>query len=135
MTCRSAAGGTSWTVRISFEGEAMARKVALRFTLAVLGALVLFPSALFAQSAIAGVVKDSSGALLPGVTVEASSPALIEKVRSAVTDGNGQYEILDLRPGTYSITCGLTGFTTVKRDGLELTGTFTAIVNVEMRIG
>jgi len=78
----------------------MARKVALRFTLAVLGGLVLYPPALYAQSAIAGVVKDSSGALLPGVTVEAASPALIEKTRSVVSDERGAYTIVDLRGGT-----------------------------------
>ena len=73
-----------------------------------------------------GTVKDTSGAVLPGVTVEAASPALIEKVRSAVTDGTGQYRIVDLRAGTYAVTFTLTGFNTVKREGIELTGSFTA---------
>ena len=76
-----------------------------------------------------------SGGVLPGVTVEASSPALIEKVRSAVTDGTGQYRIVDLRPGTYSLTFTLPGFSTVKRDGIELTGSQTLTIPVEMRVG
>ncbi|HVZ19650.1 MAG TPA: TonB-dependent receptor [Vicinamibacterales bacterium] len=101
--------------------------------LLALGALV--PSAVFAQASIAGVVKDTSGAVLPGVTVEAASPALIEKTRSAVTDGSGQYRIENLRPGTYSVTFTLAGFTTVKREGLELTGSFTATVNADLRVG
>ncbi len=70
---------------------------------AVLVWTVLFlPSVAFAQASIAGVVRDTSGAVLPGVTVEAASPVLIEKVRTAVSDGNGRYQIVDLRPGTYS---------------------------------
>jgi hypothetical protein len=109
-------------------------RVSVRQLFAAL-AFVLAPAMAFAQASIHGVVKDSSGAVLPGVTVEASSPALIEKVRSAVTDGNGQYDILDLRPGSYSITYSLTGFTTVRREGLELTGTFAATVNVDMKVG
>src|SRR3954470_6311528 len=76
-------------------------------------------------SAIAGVVRDTSGAVLPGVTVEASSPALIEKTRSVVTDSEGQYKLLDLPGGTYSVTFSLTGFSTIKRDGLVLTANFT----------
>src|SRR6202521_4266228 len=84
---------------------------------------------------IAGVVRDAAGAVLPGVTVEASSPALIEKSRSVVTDGEGQYKIVDLRPGAYTITCSLPGFSTVTREGLELTTGFTATVNVEMKVG
>src|SRR5690242_3528327 len=89
---------------------------------ALLAAVLLWPSLAFAQAAIAGVVKDTSGAVLPGVTVEAASPALIEKVRSAVTDATGQYKIVDLRPGSYTVTFTLPGFATVKREGLELTG-------------
>ena len=96
---------------------------------------VLLPSTAAAQSTIAGVVRDSSGAVLPGVTVEASSPALIEKVRAAATDGAGQYRIVDLRPGVYTVTFTLTGFNTVKREGLELASNFTAPLNVEMRVG
>ena len=98
-------------------------------------AFVCAPAAAYAQGSIVGLVKDASGAVLPGVTVEASSPALIEKVRSVVTDGTGQYRIQTLRPGTYSVTFSLPGFSTVKRDGIELAGTFVATVNADMRVG
>ena len=87
----------------------------------VLSGLLLMPSLAAAQS-LAGAVRDTSGAALPGVTVEASSPALITKVRTSVTDGAGQYRIPDLPPGTYTITFSLTGFTTVVRERVELTG-------------
>ena len=97
--------------------------------------LVVFPSAAFAQASIVGTARDASGAVLPGVTVEASSPALIEKTRSVTTNGVGQYSIQDLRPGTYSVTFTLPGFTTVKRDGIELTGSFIATVNADLRVG
>ena len=86
-------------------------------------------------SAITGVVRDTSGAVLPGVTVEASSPALIEKVRTTITDGEGRYSITELRIGTYTVTFTLTGFSTVRREGLELVGGFTATVNADMRVG
>ena len=86
-------------------------------------------------ASISGVVKDASGAVLPGVTVEASSPALIEKVRSAVSDGTGQYRITELLPGTYTVTFTLTGFSTVKREGLDLVGSFAATVNADMKVG
>jgi len=88
-----------------------------------------------ASGAIAGTAKDTTGAVLPGVTVEAASPALIEKVRSVVTDGNGEYKIVDLRPGTYTVTFTLPGFSIFRRDGLELTTGFTATVNAELRLG
>ena len=97
--------------------------------------LAVAPSSLFAQASIAGAVRDTSGAVLPGVTIEAASPALIEKVRSVVSDGSGQYRIENLRPGTYSVTFTLTGFSVVRREGLELTGTFTATVNGELQVG
>ena len=87
------------------------------------------------NGSIAGVVKDASGAVLPGVTVEAASPALIEKSRTAVTDGQGLYRIVDLRPGVYTVTFTLPGFSTLKREGLELTAGFTATVNAEMKVG
>src|SRR6266446_7612963 len=94
----------------------------------MLWSLVLLPAAAWAQSsegaAIAGVVRDTSGAVMPGVTVEAASPALIEKVRLVVTDERGLYRIVDLRPGAYTITFTLPGFTTFKREGLELTTSF-----------
>jgi hypothetical protein len=86
-------------------------------------------------SAIAGIVRDASGAVIPGVTVEATSPALIEKLRVAVTDEAGRYSLVNLRPGTYSVTFALPGFSTVKREGIELTASFTATVNVEMHVG
>jgi hypothetical protein len=84
---------------------------------------------------IAGVVRDASGAVIPGVTVEAASPALIEKARTAVTDEQGLYRIIDLRPGTYTVTFSLSGFATVKREGIELSAGFTAPVNAEMKVG
>jgi hypothetical protein len=96
---------------------------------------VLLPVSVFAQAAITGVVRDSSGGVLPGVTVEAASPALIEKARAAVTDGAGQYRIEALRPGVYALTFSLAGFTTVRREGIELAGTFVATVNADMRVG
>jgi hypothetical protein len=89
----------------------------------------------YAQSSIAGVVRDSSGAVLPGVTVEASSDALIEKVRAVTSDGNGQYRIVDLRPGVYRVTFTLPGFSTLVRDGVQLSGEFVATVNAELRVG
>lgn len=85
--------------------------------------------------AIAGTVRDATGGVLPGVSVEASSPALIEKVRTGVTDGEGQYRIVDLRPGLYTVMFSLAGFSTVRREGIELTTEFTATVNAELRIG
>src|SRR2546427_8103216 len=93
------------------------------------------PALAHAQASIAGNVKDASGAVLPGVTVEASSPALIEKTRSVVTDGSGAYRIVDLRPGVYTVTFTLPGFSTVKREGIELTGSFTATVSTELKVG
>src|SRR4029079_4430441 len=84
---------------------------------------------------IIGVVKDTSGAVLPGVTVEAESPALIEKVRTAVSDSTCQFRIEALRPGTYSVTFSLTGFSGVKREGIELSGTFVATVNADLKVG
>src|SRR5258707_12524949 len=106
-----------------------------RITLA-LAALVLLPMAASAQtSSIAGTVKDTSGAVLPGVTVEVASPALIEKVRSATTDGNGQYQIVQLRPGTYTVTFTLPGFSVVKRENVELTSDFTATISADMKVG
>ena len=87
------------------------------------------------SGAIAGVVRDTSGAVLPGVTVEAASPALIERVRTVVTDAQGLYRITELRPGTYTVTFTLTGFGTTKREGIELTTGFTATVNADLRVG
>src|SRR4029453_18061836 len=101
----------------------------------LLGVVLVVPTAAFAQASITGVVRDSSGAVLPGVTVEASSDALIERVRSAVTDPTGQYRIIALRPGTYVVTFVLTGFSTVRREGIELEGQLTASVNADLRLG
>ena len=84
---------------------------------------------------LTGTVRDASGAVLPGVTVEAASPALIEKTRTAVTDGTGQYRIIDLRPGIYSLTFTLTGFTTVKRENIEFAGSQIVTIPIEMRVG
>src|SRR3954467_2340706 len=103
--------------------------------LLLLALFVALPVAASAQAVIAGTVKDPSGAVLPGVLVEASSPALIEKVRSAVTDGTGQYRVEDLRPGAYTVTFTLPGFSTFKREGIELSGSFTATVNADLKVG
>ena len=97
--------------------------------------VLLLPATAHAQSSIAGNVKDASGAVLPGVTIEASSPALIEKTRSSVTDGTGQYRIVDLRPGTYTVTFTLPGFGTVKREGFVLPADFVATLNAELKVG
>src|SRR5918992_560071 len=96
---------------------------------------LIVPTTALAQSAIAGVVRDTTGAVLPGVTIEASSPALIEKVKSTTTNEAGQYRIVDLRPGTYSVSFKLPGFATIVRDGIALEANFTAPINVEMRVG
>src|SRR5689334_17461205 len=112
------------------------------FARIIVGALCVMCLTLFAPttasaqtSGIAGTVKDTSGAVLPGVTVEVSSPALIEKTRSAVTDGTGQFQITNLPSGTYGVSYALEGFNTVKRDGVVLTGSFAATVNAELRVG
>ena len=99
--------------------------------------LALLPGVVSAQgtSTISGVVRDASGAVLPGVTVEAASPALIEKVRSVTTDGSGQYAIIQLRPGIYTVTFTLPGFSVVKRDAVELTTDFTATINADLKVG
>ncbi len=110
-----------------------------RVRFVMLWSVMLLPPAVWTQSTgvgtIAGVVRDTSGAVMPGVTVEAASPALIEKVRSVVTDERGLYRIVDLRPGSYSVVFTLPGFSTFKREGIELTTSFTATVNAEMSVG
>lgn len=113
----------------------MKKCVDVTWVLLVLLVPLMVPDAAHAQSTIAGVARDSSGAVLPGVTVEAASPALIEKVRTAVTDVNGQYRIVDLRPGLYTVTFVLTGFQTYRREALELPTDFVATVNAEMSVG
>ncbi len=106
------------------------------FVSALATVALLIPTLAFAQdSGIAGTVRDTSGAVLPGVTVEASSPALIEKVRSVVTDERGEYKIVDLRPGTYTVTFALTGFATIRREGITLTTGFTANINGDLKVG
>jgi len=101
-----------------------------------LGCVLAAPTVWAQQaSGIAGFVRDTSGAVLPGVTVEAASPALIEKVRTVVTDGEGRYNIVDLRPGTYTVIFTLTGFGTVRREGIALTAGLTAPINVELSVG
>src|SRR5256886_8934239 len=97
--------------------------------------LLPLPASAYSQAAITGVVKDASGAVLPGATVEAASPVLIEKIRSVVSDATGQYRIVNLLAGTYSVTFSLPGFSTVKREGIELTGSFVATVNGDLKVG
>ena len=97
--------------------------------------VLLLPATVLAQATLTGTVHDASGAVLPGVTVEASSPALIEKTRSAVTDGTGQYRIINLQPGTYELSFTLPGFNTVKREGIQLSGTQVVTIPVDMKVG
>src|SRR4029078_7915314 len=104
-------------------------------TLAALACVVWVPAVAHAQSAFTGVVKDTTGAVLPGVTVEASSDVLIEKTRSVTTDGEGAYRIVDLRPGVYTITFTLPGFQTFKRDAVELPANFTSTINADLKVG
>ena len=101
----------------------------------IAGIVLLLPTAAFAQATLAGVVKDASGAVMPGVTVEATSDALIEKVRTATTDGAGQFRIVDLPAGSYSVSFKLSGFTTVRRQGIELTGNRNATVDTDLKVG
>jgi hypothetical protein len=102
----------------------------------ILSAISVHPAeAQLGAAGIAGTVTDATGGILPGVTVEASSPALIERVRSVTTDGAGQFKLADLRPGLYAVTFTLPGFSTTKREGIELSANFTATVNAEMRVG
>ena len=117
----------------------MVRTLRLRCvcTLAAIAFVASFPSLSAAQNAsgIAGVVKDDTGGVLPGVTVEAASPALLEKVRTVATDSQGLYTFTDLRPGEYTVTFTLAGFNTVKREGIVLSSAFTANVNAELKVG
>ena len=105
------------------------------FVLGLVLSVSAVASAQVSTGSIAGIVRDTSGAVLPGVTVEAASPALIEKVRSVITDASGNYKIIELRPGTYTVTFTLPGFATVKREGVELTSGFTAAVNADLKVG
>jgi hypothetical protein len=108
-------------------------RIAILFVVALSG--LALPTTARAQSTFTGVVKDTSGAVLPGVTVEVASPVLIEKTRSVVTDENGAYRVVDLRPGVYTVTFTLPGFSTVKRDAVELESNFTMTLNSEMKVG
>ncbi len=101
----------------------------------VVAGLVLGGGSAAAQSALQGVVRDASGAVLPGVTVTASSDVLIEKTKTTVTDAQGLYRIVDLRPGVYTVTFELAGFNGFKREGLQIAAEFTATVNADMRLG
>src|SRR5437762_1264089 len=105
-----------------------------RMLMVALWSLVV-PAAASAQASIAGTAKDPSGGVLPGVTVEASSPALIEKARTVVTDGTGQYRVINLPPGSYSVVFTLSGFNTFRREGVVLSGSFTATVNADLGVG
>src|SRR6185295_1615334 len=105
------------------------------FAVGMFACILLSPITASAQSAIAGVVTDTTGAVLPGVTVEASSPALIEQTRSVVTDASGVFRIVDLRPGSYKVTFALSGFSTLVREGITLESEFTATVNAQLRVG
>jgi len=106
-----------------------------RVVLAVIAVALMRPAIASAQSGIAGQVKDATGGALPGVTVEASSDVLIEKMRTVITDGEGQYRFVDLRPGTYDVTYALAGFATIKREAVQLPADFTATINIDMRVG
>jgi carboxypeptidase family protein len=107
----------------------------LKWALVTLSWAVILSGSAYAQATLAGVVRDTSGAILPGVTVEAASPVLIEKIRTAVTDGTGQYRLPELPPGPYTLTFTLTGFSTVRREGIDLTGVAVTAINVELRVG
>ena len=101
----------------------------------VAACVTLFPAAAHAQASLAGTARDTSGAVLPGVTVEASSSVLIEKVRTAVTDGSGQYRFTELPPGAYTVTFTLPGFSTVRREEVSVSGVGVITINAEMRVG
>ena len=107
----------------------------MRRVMVALAAFVILPATVFAQATLSGFVKDTSGAVLPGVSVEASSPVLIEKVRTGISDSTGLYRIPDLPPGTYKVTFTLPGFATVSREGVEVTGSGVTTINADMRVG
>src|SRR6266705_4108394 len=112
---------------------------ALRIVRVVMGwCFLLLPAIVWAQAEtgnIVGIVRDTAGAVIPGVSVEAASPALIEKARTTVSDEQGRYRIGDLRPGLYTVTFTLPGFSALRREGIELTTGFTATVNAELKVG
>ena len=123
-------------LNMGHQKKVLGRLVGLGKALCVAFAILVFaPAFASAQSSITGVVRDASGGVLPGVTVEVSSPALIERVRSAVSDDTGTYRVNDLRPGTYAVVFTLPGFSTVRREGLQLSDLFTATVNADLTVG
>src|SRR5829696_6762756 len=107
----------------------------LRAVSLLLAFVVLCPGLAFAQAALSGVVRDNTGAIVPGVTVEVTSPVLIERSRTAITDGAGQYRITELQPGTYNLTFTLSGFSVVKREAVEVRGSGVVPINAELRVG
>jgi hypothetical protein len=108
----------------------------ITYVMAGVSTLIIFPALSFAQfGAVAGVVRDATGAVIPGVAVEAASPALIEKARTAISDNSGQYRVEDLRPGTYTVTFTKTGFSTVRYEGIDISEGFTAPVNGSLAVG
>ena len=111
------------------------RKVLIPILAVCVVAVLSLPALAQSNSNIAGLVRDSTGAVLPGVTVEAASPSLIEKVRTVVTDSAGRYQIVNIVPGTYTVTFTLQGFNTVRREGVAVTASFTANINVDLRVG
>src|SRR5919204_688290 len=111
------------------------RRRARVFRVLIVWLFLIAPVAARAQSAISGMARDSSGAVLPGVTVEASSSVLIEKVRTVLTDSEGRYSIVDLRPGPYVVVFTLAGFSVLRREGIELPANFTMTINAELRVG
>src|SRR5688572_28711489 len=115
---------------IPMPGRSLAMR-AIPVTLILLVGSLLFPLAAHAQATLAGTVRDPSGAVLPGVTVEAASPALIEKVRTAVTDSSGQYRITELPPGTYSLTFSLSGFGASRREGVTVAGSGVIPISID----
>jgi hypothetical protein len=125
---------TATTAMVCFKEAWMTRRTVTLVAGAVTLLLAL-PAIAHAQSAMTGIVKDTSGAVLPGVTVDASSDALIEKTKSAVTDGEGRYLIPDLRPGQYVVTFSLAGFASVRREGITLPSEFTMTLNADLRVG
>src|SRR5262245_41598268 len=110
----------------------------MRLRVVVLACMTLIPASVSAQqtaAVIAGVVRDGTGGVLPGVTGEVASPALIEKVRVGSTGPDGQYRVVELRPGEYSVTFTLAGFGKLVRENVQLTSGFTATVNADLQVG
>src|SRR3954463_15559960 len=103
--------------------------------LAVFALVLLLPAFAHAQATVSGTVRDASGGVLPGVTVEATSPALIERQRTALTDSSGQYRITELPPGTYTLGFSLGGFTTLRREGVTISGSGVIPINADMKVG